>query len=117
MINTTDLQEVEVLLPGEWRREDNGDIYAFTTDKMELEDERLFKQLVIRHAAPVTDPPAAAPVESTKWALAIKDDYFGIIVGNYEFIISEIGRRKDGVMTMTWEAANGVMIIQFIKQS
>ena len=113
MINTTDFQEVEVLLPGEWRREDNGDIYAFTVEKMKLQEERLFKQLLIRHAAPPTDPPAASPVDTTRWALTIKDDFCGLIIEDTEYIIRQIGRRKDEEIGMSLQ--DGPTDIKFTK--
>ena len=114
MINTTDLNEVEVLLPGDWRREDNGDIYSFTTDKMEMKDRRLFKQLVIRHTVPTTvEPPGINPVETLQWALMIKDDYCGIVAGNREFVITEIGHQKDEAVHMVWEADGGRTVIRF----
>jgi|GEM_PF-1383360 len=108
MINITDLNEVEVLLPGDWQREDNGDVYSFTTDKMELKDERLLRQLIIQHAVPVTvEPPGTNPVETTKWALMIKDDYCGIVIGDQEFIIREIGSQPGSVGRMVWEDLSG----------
>ena len=116
MINTTDLNEVEVLLPGDWQREDNGDIYSFTTDKMELRDEQLLRQLIISHAVAVTaEPPGVNPIETTKWSLMIKDDYCGIVIGGQEFIIREIGGRQDGVARMIWEGLKGEALIRFTR--
>ncbi len=65
MINTTDFQEFEISLPGDWLRKDNGDTYSFTVDKMEIRDERLFRQLYIRHAG---DRPGGQQ-ESIRYAL------------------------------------------------
>lgn len=114
MVNITDLQEVEVMLPGDWQREDNGDVYSFTADKMEMRDERLFKQMTIRYAVPATDPPVAPSIQTLQWALAIKDDYCAIIAGDDEFVIREIGE-KEGKMRMVWEEASGPAIISFVK--
>lgn len=103
MINTTDLSECEVSLPGEWERTDNGDIYAFTVDKMEIRDERLFKQLMIRHSNPPRE-------ESLKYALTIKDNFCGVLVGKDEFIIRELTKKEDGGAYMEWEDAIGKTI-------
>jgi len=104
MINTTDLQEVEVLLPGDWRREDNGDIYSFTANKMELKDDRLYKQLIVRHGE---------SKETYEWALAIKDDYCAINLGQEEFLVQEIGHEKDGSAHMVWSSEDGQALIRF----
>ena len=66
MINTTDLQELEISLPGDWLRKDNGDTYSFTTDHMELHDERMFRDLHIRRkdGQPMT----------LRYALTIEED-------------------------------------------
>lgn len=100
MINTTDLSEFEVLLPGNWTRSDTGEIYSFTTDSMEFRDERLFKELYI------TDP-GSRQRRSLPYALTIEDDYCGILVrdeaGDQQFIITSITKHPDGTMDMEWE--------------
>ena len=103
MINTTDLSEFEILLPGDWVRKDSGDIYSFTNDNMQLVDERLFKELYISHPP---DPQRKA----VHYALTIKDDYCGIIAGDEEFIITEIGKRPDGSAFMEWADQAGLTI-------
>ncbi|HWK07553.1 MAG TPA: hypothetical protein VNS58_28170 [Puia sp.] len=100
MINTTDLSECEVSLPGSWKRTDNGDIYSFTADHMEIRDDRLFKQLTIRHSSPLGE-------ESLKYALTIKGDYCGVVVGEEEFIIKEITKKENGNASMEWEDEKG----------
>ena len=100
MINTTDLNECEVSLPGDWKRTDNGDLYSFTVDHMEIRDERLFKQLNIRHSSPPGE-------ESLRYALTIKDDYCGVMVGEEEFIIKEIIKKENGNDSMEWEDEKG----------
>lgn len=95
MINTTDLSEFEVLLPGTWVRKDSGDIYSFTNDRMELRDERLFKELYITYA---TDKQR----RSLSYALTIEDEYCGILAGDEEFVIISITRNADGSMDMVW---------------
>ena len=104
MINTTDLSECEVSLPGDWKRTDNGDLYSFTVDHMEIRDERLFKQLTIRHSSPPGE-------ESWKYALTIKDDYCGVLVGDEEFIIKEIIKTENGNDSMKWEDEKGNSIL------
>jgi hypothetical protein len=95
MINTTDLSEFEVLLPGDWVRKDSGDVYSFTNDQMELRDERLFKQLYITNSKDKQR-------RSLSYALTIEDDYCGILAGDEQFIILSIGRNTDGTMEMEW---------------
>jgi hypothetical protein len=100
MINTLDLQECEILLPGEWIREGSGDSYSFTTERMELRDERLFKQLVIREK----DNPGGRTVP---YALSIREEYCGVVVGQQEFTILRISSATDGSATMEWEDSAG----------
>jgi hypothetical protein len=100
MINTTDLSECEVTLPGDWKRTDNGDLYSFTVDHMEVLDERLFKQLIIRHAP-------SSKEEELKYALSIKDEFCSVIVGGEEFIIKEIIKTDNGKDSMQWEDSLG----------
>ena len=101
MINTTDLSECEVTLPGDWQRTDNGDMYSFTVDHMEIRDDRLFKQLVIRPSS------SASKEEELKYALSIKDDFCSVMVGNDEFIIKEIIKTENGNDSMQWEDSRG----------
>lgn len=96
MINTTDLSEFEVLLPGSWVRSGSGEIYSFTADQMELRDERLFKQLFIAG-------PGGGSRRSLKYALTIENDFCGILVGDQEFIITSIIKHPDGSMDMQWK--------------
>src|ERR1700761_5172865 len=96
MINTTDLAEFEVLLPGSWVRTDSGEIYVFSTDKMEIQDERLFKELYI------SEPDGTNP-HKLPYAVTIEDDYFGILAGDQEFIITSITKHPDGSMDMEWK--------------
>ena len=103
MINTTDLQEFEVSLPGEWRRQDDGATYSFTADKMELRDERLFRQLYISH-------PGEPVPEYFQYALAIMEDYCGLLIGDEEFIIRELDKKEDGSVYMEWEDRLGKRI-------
>ena len=96
MINTTDLAEFEVLLPGSWVRTDSGEIYLFSTDQMEIQDERLFKELYVS-GADGKNP------QKLPYAVTIEDDYFGILAGDQEFIITSITRHPDGSMDMEWK--------------
>ena len=80
MINTTDLQELEISLPGDWLRKDNGDTYSFTTDKMELRDERMFREVKVQ-------PQGGKPVYSLRYALTIEDDYCGVMLNDDEFVV------------------------------
>lgn len=98
MINTIDLTECEVLLPGDWIQKGSGDIYSFTPEKMKLRDERLFKELYIRH-------PGENKEDPVPYALTIKDDYVGILVGDEEFIILSITGHTDGSASMEWQDA------------
>jgi hypothetical protein len=103
MINTTDLSEIEILLPGDWLRVDNGDIYSFTIDKMQIRDERLFRQLLIRH-------PSQAEPDMLQYALTIIDDFCGVMINEDEFIIRQIGKMPNGSANMEWEDGNGLSI-------
>lgn len=103
MINTTDLSEFEVLLPGSWIRNGSGEIYLFTADRMELRDERLFKQLYI------TDPAGGSP-RSLPYALTIEDDYCGILAGDQEYIITSITKHPDGSTDMEWKDKANTLI-------
>ena len=96
MINTTDLAEFEVMLPGSWVRTGSGEIYSFSNDQMSLTDERLFKELYI------AGPDGTHP-QKLAYAVTIEDDYFGILVGDQEFIVTSITRHPDGSMDMEWK--------------
>jgi hypothetical protein len=103
MFNQTDFNEFEVSLPGDWLRKDNGDTWSFTTDKMEIRDERLFRQLDIRHVA-------GGQPESFQYALTIENDYFGLLIGDQEYIVRQITKREDGSAYMEWEDSKGKRI-------
>src|ERR1700761_1359370 len=96
MINTTDLSELEILLPGSWTRTDSGKVYSFSADQMEIRDERLFRELYI------TEPDGTHP-QKLSYAVTIEDDYFGILAGDQEFIITSITKHPDGSMDMEWK--------------
>ena len=113
MINTTDFQELETTLPGDWLRKDNGDVYSFTTDKMELRDERLFRELKIRHKDNSTRD--GYPL-SVQYALTIEEDYCGILIDTDEFIVLRLDKHADGKVQMEWQdRENG--IVEFEKQA
>ena len=102
MINTTDLQELEISLPGDWLRKDNGDTYSFTNDKMELSDERLFKDLHIRRKD--------GELMTLRYALTIEQDYCGIMLNEDEFIVQSLSKNSDGSASMEWEDSAGGLI-------
>src|ERR1700761_7441856 len=99
MINTTDFQELEITLPGDWLRKDNSDTYSFTTDKMQLEDERLFRELRVRHAN--------GQQESLRYALTIEEDYCGILLNMDEFIVRRLTKQGNGAVLMEWTNSAG----------
>ena len=103
MINQTDFNEFEVSLPGDWLRKDNGDTWSFTVNKMQIRDERLFRQLEIRHAS-------GTPPESLQYALTIESDYIGLMVGQKKFIVRQIIKKDDGSAYMEWEDKAGATI-------
>lgn len=103
MINTTDLQELEVSLPGDWLRKDNGDTYSFTVDRMKIVDDRLFRELYVQH-------PDGKP-EEARYALAIKDDYCGLYINEDEFIVRRLAKFSDGSAIMEWEDRAGGKIL------
>jgi len=103
MINQTDFSEFEVTLPGDWLRKDNGDTYSFTVNKMQIRDERLFRELLIRHSA-------GGQPESRQYALAIEDDYCSLVIDDQEFIIRQIVKKEDGSAYMEWEDRVGALI-------
>jgi hypothetical protein len=95
MFNTTDLQELEVSLPGDWLRKDNGDTYSFTVDRMTIDDERLFREMHVRHRDGLQ--------EEARYALTVEEDYCGILVNNEEFIVRRLAKFGDGSAFMEWE--------------
>jgi hypothetical protein len=103
MINQTDLSEFEVSLPGDWLRKDNGDTYSFTVNKMQLREERLFRELDIRHAS-------GGAAEARQYALAIEGDYFSLVIDDKEYIVRQIVKKEDGSAYMQWEDAAGATI-------
>jgi hypothetical protein len=103
MINTTDFQEVEVSLPGDWLRKDNGDTYSFTADRMEIDDDRLFRELHVRHRD--------GRPEDGRYALTVEDDYFGIMLNEEEFKIKRLAKFRDGSAFMEWEDRAGGTIL------
>jgi hypothetical protein len=103
MINTTDLQEVEVSLPGDWVREDTGDRYSFTVDRMRVDDDRLFRALHVRHAD--------GRSEEVRYALTIEDDYCGVLLNEEEFIIRRLAKFGDGSAFMEWEDRAGGRVV------
>jgi hypothetical protein len=103
MINTTDLQELEVALPGDWLRKDNGDTYSFTADGMVIDDYRLFRELHVRH-------PDGSP-EDGRYALTLEEDYCGILLNEDEFIIRRLAKFSDGSAFMEWEDRAGGQIL------
>lgn len=103
-INTTDLSELEVMLPGNWSRRDSDEIYTFTTDQMELRDHRLFKELYITNSRDKQR-------RSLPYALTIEDDYCGILAGEEEFIIDSVTRHPDGSIDMEWKDRVNALIL------
>ena len=109
MINTTDFRELEVSLPGDWLRKDNGDTYSFTPDRMQLEDERLFRKLHVRHRE--------GQPEDVKYALTLEDDYCGILLDGDEFRIRRLAKFSDGSAFMEWEdKAGGRILFERVQQ-
>ncbi len=102
MVNTTDFQELEVSLPGDWVRKDNGDTYSFTADRMQIEDDRLFRELHVRH-------PDGQP-EDGRYALTMEKEYFGILLNEDEFKIRRLAKFSDGSAFMEWEDRIGARI-------
>lgn len=103
MINTTDLQEFEISLPGDWLRKDTGDTYSFTADKMQMSDERLFRELYVLHKD--------GKREDMRYALTIEEDYFGILLNDETFIIRKLAKYSDGSAFMEWEDRIGARIV------
>ncbi|HTR31083.1 MAG TPA: hypothetical protein VMH27_17550 [Puia sp.] len=103
MINTTDLQELEVSLPGDWLRKDNGDTYSFTPDQMKIEDGRLFRDLHVRHPD--------GRMEEIRYALTVEDDYCGILLNQEEFKVRRLSKFADGAAIMEWEDRAGRRIV------
>ena len=103
MINQTDFSEFEVSLPGDWLRKDNGDTWSFTVNKMQIRDERLFRELLIRHSS-------GGQPESRQYALAIEDDYCSLVIDDQEYIVRRIVKKEDGSAFMEWEDRMGARI-------
>lgn len=103
MNNTSDLLEIEILLIGDWIQKDSGDQYTFTADRMELNDERLFKELYISH-------PPGKERRAYRYALTIDGDYCGIMVDEQEFTIISISKNADGSAAMEWADKVGTRI-------
>lgn len=109
MIKLTDLRELEVSLPGDWRRKDTGDTYTFTADQMHLNDERLFRQVYIRHPK--------GGEEAAGYALTLEDDYCGILVDGQRYIVRRLAKFSDGAAEMEWEdRAGGRIVFQRLRQ-
>ena len=109
MINTTDFQELEVSLPGDWVRKDNGDTYSFTANRMEIDDERLFRELHVRHRD--------GQPEEARYALTLEGDYCGIMLNNEEFVILRLAKYGDGSALMEWEdRAGGRIVLERLPQ-
>ena len=103
MVNTTDFQELEVSLPGDWLRKDNGDTYTFTADQMEIDDDRLFRELHVRHRD--------GRPEDGRYALTVEEEYFGILLNEDEFKIRRLAKFSDGSAFMEWEDRAGGRIL------
>jgi hypothetical protein len=103
MINTTDFQELEVSLPGDWLRKDNGDTYSFTADRMQIDDDRLFRELHVRHRD-------GGP-EDGRYALTVEEECCGILLNNDEFKIRRLAKFSDGSAFMEWEDRAGDRIL------
>jgi hypothetical protein len=103
MINTTDFRELEVSLPGDWLRKDNGDTYSFTADRMEIHDDRLFRGLHVRHRD--------GRPEQGRYALTLEEQYCGILLNNDEFKIRRLAKFSDGSAFMEWEDRTGSRIL------
>jgi hypothetical protein len=103
MINITDFQELEISLPGDWLRKDNGDTYSFTADRMQIDDERLFRELRVRHRD--------GRPEEGKYALTVEEEYCGILLNNDEFKIRRLAKFSDGSAFMEWEDRAGARIL------
>jgi hypothetical protein len=103
MINTTDFQELEISLPGDWLRKDNGDTYSFTVDRMQIDDDRLFRGLHVRHRD--------GRPEDGRYALTVEEKYFGILLNDDEFKIRRLAKFSDGSAFMEWEDPAGGLIL------
>ncbi|HEV2353069.1 MAG TPA: hypothetical protein VGR89_02405, partial [Puia sp.] len=66
-------------------------------------DDRLFRRLRIRY-------PDGRP-EEERYALAIEDEYFGIIVNNDEYRICRLSKFSNGSAFMEWEDGSGRRIV------
>ena len=103
MINRTDFRELEVSLPGDWLRKDNGDTYSFTAERMEIRDDRLFREVHVRHRD--------GRPEEGRYALTLEEDYCGILLDGDEFKIRRLAKFSDGSAFMEWEDRAGRRIL------
>jgi len=103
MVNTTDFQELEISLPGDWLRKDNGDTYSFTVDRMQIDDDRLFKGLHVKHRD--------GRPEDGRYALTVEEEYCGILLNDDEFKIRRLAKFSDGSAFMEWEDRAGGLIL------
>jgi hypothetical protein len=98
-----------VSIPGQWVRTDSGETYTFSTNKMELRDERLFKELYIRPASPPN-----GQTRQMSYALSIEGPYCAIVLSGEgrqdEFIIRSLTKNEDGSASMEWEDKVGARI-------
>jgi hypothetical protein len=70
---------------------------------MELSDERLFRELYVRHGD--------GKPEAARYALTIEADYCGILLNEDEFIVLRLAKYGDGSAFMEWEDKAGGRII------
>jgi len=103
MINTTDFQELEISLPGDWLRKDNGDTYSFTADRMQIDNDRLFGELHVKHRD--------GRPEDGRYALTVEEEYCGILLNDDEFKIRRLAKFSDGSAFMEWEDRAGGLIL------
>jgi hypothetical protein len=103
MVNTTDFRELEVSIPGDWLRKDNGDTYSFTAERMEIRDDRLFRGLHVRHRD--------GQPEDGRYALTVGKEYFGILLNGDQFKIRRLAKFSDGSAFMEWEDRAGARIL------
>ena len=90
-------------MPGDWLRKDNGDTYSFTADRMKIDDDRLFRELHVRHRD--------GRPEDARYALTVEEDYCGILLNDDEFIVRRLAKFSDGSAFMEWEDRAGGRIL------
>lgn len=103
MINTTDFRELEVSLPGDWRRRDTGDTYSFTAERMEIREDRLYRGVRVRHRD--------GRPEDGRYALTLEENYCGILLNGKKFKIRRLAKFADGSAFMEWEDWMGRKIV------